>query len=546
MSHPTLPGTIAPSQTAASGCTGARGYCAARLPGYLVAAVLMITALPSFAQSTYSPGGWPTLHHDAGNRRSVDVALLGNDYRPWEALAGASVLTAPVTSPDGKRLYVTTGLAEGHSNLHAFTVDGEPLWHSAPWNGPDQGVDPCALLSSPIVDREGDIYLSDCNQLFAFRPDGSAKWTIALPSPREGDWAAAGDHPVNAFTTAAFTGNGNILGVTNFGDVVIVDRESGEVLNAPYRLPALLAPYSETVPLPDSLLGRGLMDPRFREWAWQLIFGGSMRSANTPAVSRGNRVFVVGSSARENIGALFGLDLDTSGALITVREAFITEIGIGSGSSPALSPAEDQVYVSDEEGWFYGIDSLSGEILWKVKTTAAAGAAAVGPDGVVYALQSSGPGVVAIDPDGDILWHGDITGLDSGLPDSWLFGEAVGVANGNPTVTGDAVLVPVLYGYPMPLADFNIPVASYLVALDIATGAALRALVTLADDSSGITAVLPDGTLANSLGATTTSAMAPLKPLVDWLLPGDTEMLGARGGIQVSRPLRKARVNDRD
>ncbi|MBK6511909.1 MAG: hypothetical protein IPG06_22390 [Haliea sp.] len=41
------------------------------------------------------------------------------------------------------------------------------------------------------------------------------------------------------------------------------------------------------------------------------------------------------------------------------------------------------MYVSDEEGWFYAIDAKTGVNNWKVKTQAAAGAAAVGTDGTI-------------------------------------------------------------------------------------------------------------------------------------------------------------------
>lgn len=504
-------------------------------------ALLILLPLASLAQdaSFYSPGGWPTLHQGPDNRRAVDVEVLEKRYRVWHALAGASVLTAPVTSPDGRQLYVTTGLAAGASNLHSFSIDGELLWQAAPWRSADEGVDACAILSSPIVDTDGDVYINDCNQLFAFRPDGSIKWILPLPAPREDDWAAAGDHPVNAFTTAAFSADGHIVGVTNFGDVLVVDRDSGNVLNEPYRLPAVLSPYSDLVTMPESLLGQDLMDPNFREWTWQLIFGGMMRSANTPAIAANDRVFIVGSSARAGIGALWGLDLVTAGDGLRVREAFSTEIGIGSGSSPALSPAQDQAYVCDEEGWFYAIDTASGEVRWKVQTDATAGAAAVGADGIIYALQDTRRPVVAIDPSGEVLWQSDISALSRALPSSWLLGDPVGQANGNPVVTNDAVLVPVIFGYELPLLGATVPVTSHVVALDLRTGAGLSLLAPLPDDSSGITAVLPDGTLINSLGATLTSAVAPLKPLVDWLLPGDLEMLAARGGIQVALPLQE-------
>lgn len=508
-----------------------------RIPVAFLGACALVSA-GSQAASTYSSGGWPTLHQDAGNRRSVDVAVLSREYTAWRALDGASVLTAPTTSPDGRHVYVTTGLPAGSSNLHAYSIEGVLLWQSAPWNGPLDGVDPCAILSSPVVDDRGDIYINDCNQVFAFTPDGSVKWVTALPPLQPGDWVAAGAHPVNALTTAAFTPEGYLLGVTNFGDVVVLDRATGEFVNQPYRLSGLQAPYATKEPMPASAFGGGLMDPAFREWVWQVIFGGSMRSANTPAVAANGRIYVVGSGAKAGVGSLYALDRVASEGGITLKQAFVTDIGLGSGSSPALSPGEDQVYVSDEAGWFYGIDAVSGVLNWKLQTQAAAGAAAVGRDGTVYALQARAPAVVAIDPRGKILWQSDFSRLlPTHLPSSLLLGDPVAAGNGNPTVARDAILVPVTYGYDIPLLGFTAPVHSVVAALDLQTGEATIDVVSLPDDSSGITAVLPDGTLVNSVGAVLTSAVSPVKALVDLLLPGNLEMMGVTGGIQVARPI---------
>lgn len=503
------------------------------------AVLLALLLSPSLlhADSVYSPGGWATLHKDAGNRRSSEASVGGRDYQPQTALAGASVLTAPVASPDGTTIYVATGLGRGQSNLHAFTLEGELLWRAPAWTDADNGIDPCAILSSPIVDAAGDLYISDCNQLFAFHPDGSSKWVTPLPAPRDDDWQAAQGHPVNAFTTAAFTPTGQIIGVTNFGDVVVVDRASGHILNTPYRLPAEPSPYATKHAMPDSMLSDGLMDPAFREWAWQVIFAGNMRSANTPAVSRSGRVFVVGSSAAPGIGALYGLNIDTARQPYNIRAAFTTRIGIGSGSSPTLSPDERQVYVSDEEGWFYAIDSRSGEINWKKKTGAAAGAAAVGPDGTIYALQEPpAPGLIAIHPDGTTHWQSDVTPILADKPSHWLLGKPVTVANGNPSVAGDAALIPVMYGYRIPLTQLSIPFRSALIAFDLDSGRARGEIVQLADDSSGITALLPDGTLVNSLGSVMTSALSPLDTVVNWLLPEPLALVKPVGGIQISSP----------
>ncbi len=498
------------------------------------------------AENVYSPGGWATLHRGPANRKLVPDVTLSDDYRIWTALAGSAVLTAPTMSPDGRTLYVTTGRAAGNSNLVAFDLDGELLWQSEPWQGPNRGVDPCAMLSSVIVDREGDLYIGDCNQLFAFREDGSMKWVVPLPSIRAGDWKASETIPINALTTAVFTREGHLLGVTNAGDVILVDRETGRSLADPMRLPGRVPPRSTTVPMPESVFSGGLVDPQIREWVWQLFFGGAMRSTNTPAVDlETGRIFVAATSETEGRGALYGLDLIARGDRFEISIGFAAEMGPGSGSSPSLSASGEVVYVSDETGLFYAIDARSGALRWQVQTKSTAAAAAVGSNGDIYSLQADAPALVAISRDGRIRWQSDLQALaDAALPSSWLLGDPVAIGNGNPTVVsgvgnvdGDIVLVPVVYGYETRLGR-KIPwlVQSVLVAVDAKTGRGLRNVVMLADDSTGITSVLPDGTIISSLGTAMTSGLAPLAGLADWLLPKGFHPLRTVGGIQVSRP----------
>jgi len=518
-------------------------------------ALTFFSGAPAGAEDFYSPGGWSTLHSGPANRKWVAEAPLPANYQTWTALEGAAVLTAPTMSPDGRTLFVTTGRSAGHSNLHAYDLDGELRWRSPPWQDADQGVDPCAILSSAIVDRDGDVYLGDCNQLFAFRPDGQVKWVVPLPLAREGDWKPSDQLPVNALTTAILTREGFILGVTNFGDVIVVDRETGQSVADAFRLPGHLPSASTVVPKPDSVFSDGLVDPEIREWAWQLLFGGAMRSTNTPAVDLASgRVFVAATSTVEGQGALYALDLtpvsgmgtseDHLGGVdrvdrVAISIAFATDMGPGSGSSPSLSFEADVVYVSDEAGLFYAIDARTGAIRWQVQTKSTAAAAAVGGNGDIYSLQAYGPALIAITKEGRIRWQSDLKALaESALPSSWLLGDVVAIGNGNPTVVGDVVLVPIAYGYETRLGR-RIPwlVSSSLVAIDVETGIGLRDVIRLADDSTGITAVLPDGTILNSLGTAITSGIAPLAGIADWLLPKGLHLLSPLGGVQVSRPL---------
>jgi outer membrane protein assembly factor BamB len=492
----------------------------------------------TFAEDVYSPGGWSTLHRGPANRKLVERVSLATSYRSWLVLEGASVLTAPAMSPDGKALYVTTGRSRGAHNLHAYSIEGELLWQAEAWSSAKEGVDPCAILSSPIVDRAGDVYIGDCNQLFAYRGDGRVKWIVDLPQIKPGDWRVSESLPVNALTTAIFTKQGDVFGVTNFGDVVLFDRETGRSKIRPVRLPGLMPPSASVVPMPDAVFGDGLVDPEIRVWAWQLLMGGSMRSANTPAVDlESGRIFIAATSENEGQGALYGIDLVADGDLFEIEIAFATDMGLGSGSSPSLSPERNRVYVSDEEGNFYGVHAETGDIEWQVETKATSAAAAVGANGDIYALQAYGPALIAIKPTGEVKWQSDLQALAAArLPSSWLLGDPVPIGNGNPTVLDDVVLVPVAYGYETQVGRrIPWPVHSSLVAVDIETGVGARDVVVLEDDSTGVTAVLPNGIILNSLGTAITSGVTPLARL-EWLLPGDLELLPSRGGLQVSIP----------
>jgi len=342
------------------------------------------------------------------------------------------------------------------------------------------------------------------------------------------------------------------------GDVIVVDRATGRSLADPMRLPGLVPAFSTTVPMPKSVFSEGLVDPEIREWVWQLLFGGAMRSANTPGVDLDSgRIFVAATSTNQGKGALYALDLiprgprgahgpnsanGTDGEKFEISIAYVTEMGPGSGSSPSLSPSGDAVYVSDEVGVFYAIDAESGDLQWQVQTKSTSAAAAVGANGDIYSLQAYGPALVAITQEGRIRWQSDLQALaDAALPPSWLLGDPVAVGNGNPTVVGGAegniVLVPIAYGYETTLGR-RIPwlVRSSIAAVDAETGRGLRDVVMLADDSTGITSVLPDGTIINSLGTAITSGLAPLVGFADWILPEGFHLLRAVGGIQVSRP----------
>jgi outer membrane protein assembly factor BamB len=488
----------------------------------------------SIGDLPYADSGWVTLHGDPGNRKLQASATGADEYTSWQALEHTSVLAAPSSGTEGQ-LFVTTGLPEGESNLHAFGTDGELLWESEPWSG-SEGVDPCALLNTPIVDVDGDLYVSDCDQVWAFHPDGEVKWTADLPAaPADSAYADSPLQP-NNFITAAFVPTGELVGITIFGQVVVLDRETGEPTGEPFDLPSVPSTRSEDPPLPPGALGNGEVDPQMIDLIWQVAFGGSVVSANTPAVSTDGRLYVVAGGDDPEAGVVYGIDVVDG----TPEIAFETSVGVGSGCSPTLSPDEDVAYTCDAAGALYAVATDDGEVLWTVEDAGSeAGSVAVGPEGNVYLLVRNGT-YAAYDPEGELLWDADFTTLEDPLPENPAVGPKTLIGGGNPTVIadGDSLVVALNRNYQYSIAGRtpNIPVMAELVELDAHTGEAVRTLAELANPTEGIIHVDPDGRIVSSQGAITTTSLASFSAPIDALLTDGLTVIPPGGGLQVFDP----------
>ena len=485
-------------------------------------------------QLGYASTGWATLHGDPANRKYQADATAAAAYDSSSALADTSVLAAPSSGTDGQ-LYVTTGLPEGSANLHAFDRDGDLLWESEPWAG-DDGVDPCALLNTPVVDDDGDLYVSDCDQLWSYTADGDVAWVLDLPAPPADSPYADNPLQPNSFLTAALVGGDRVAGITLYGQVVVVDRETGELAAEVLDLPSVPSARAEDPPLPPGALGNGEVDPQIIDVVWQVAFGGSVVSANTPAASADGRLFVVAGADDPTTGVVYGLDVGDDAVDIT----FETPVGVGSGCSPTLSPDEGELYTCDAAGTLYALGTDDGEVHWKVDDAEAeAGSVAVGPDGTIYLLVRNGT-YRAYEDDGTLRWDADFSTLDDPLPDNADVGPKVLIGAGNPTVIdgGDRLIAALNRGYQYEIAGRtpNVPVLAELVELDATTGEALQTLTPLDNPTEGIIHVDPDGTIVSSQGAITTSSLASLSPMIDPLLTDGLTVIPPGGGLQIFRP----------
>jgi outer membrane protein assembly factor BamB len=505
-------------------------------------------AAPNPAPSSlpYAHTSWTTLHGDAGNHKYVDTRLATAYTSKWLHLAGAALTAAPSIGPGG-RIYQTVAQGPGHSDLYAFDTAGNVLWQAPAWTD-GSGFDSCAGYQTPIVDRGGDLYVSDCNQMWAFHPDGSVKWVAPLPTAPAGSAFQDPSRtvPDNSFVTAAFADEHSVVGATIFGQLVSYDRSTG-AMNAPVQaLPG--GPGPAVAPPPASLwAGADWIDPEITAPLWQIAFAGDVVSANTPAVDpRSGRIFVVATASDPTKGALYGIDLlhaPRGGYRFSI--AFAAPVGQGSGSSPTLSPDGKHAYVTDNNGVLYSVNSRTGAVEWTAQTDSLAQSVTVGPNGRIYVAGSAD--MFAFDPDGQQAWHTTFESLGSllpALPHTGIyatFGPAAGTPAGPMTITNGLLLDPMNVGYPFTIPNTTIttPIAikSVLVAINPNTGDVVRVLGSEADSAGANTPVDADSRLILAPHSAFTTLTVGLAPLVNPLLaPFGVHQLPALGGLEALAP----------
>jgi outer membrane protein assembly factor BamB len=420
----------------------------------------------------YAQTAWPTIHRDSHNSDFTPFVAPGWTRRKWTALDGAAVLAAVTIGPEGN-LYITTGQGMGHSNLHAYDREGTYLWSSPPYNSAGD-LDSAAVLSSPLVDLNGDLYIADADQLWASHPAGDVKWVIPIPAPLH---------------SAAFTVDGFFCGVTNSGQVLILLRTDGSLAAPMLELPGRSAPPGQATP-PG--LWTNLMDPAIIDSTFAIFFGFEAEVANTPAVNpSNNRIYITAAGPTPTQGVLYGIDF-TPGTPGDVHIAFTAPMGAGSATSPTISLNGSRVYAADGAGVLYAFDANSGEEVWTAPLGRSAGSATVGPDGTLY-VASAGD-AVALSSDGRLLWRENYDDVASRFlpPLPTPTGPLV------PTALVDSVLsvsanylyLALILGYeivvPSPQSTFLVPKMTVLLVIDPPDGEVIAPMVFLRDTSNGI------------------------------------------------------------
>jgi hypothetical protein len=495
---------------------------------------------PFYAQTSAASN-----HRDSRNSDFYPFVAPAQNQTLYEALDGAVTLLAPSIGPNGTR-YVCTGRGPGTSHLHAFDRDGNLLWESAPQMTLDD-LDSQAVGSSPLIDKDGHLYVSDGNQLWSFRANGEVRWVAPLPPP---------DNPADPgapFITAILTNEGFVGGVTTDGKVLLFHRDDGSLAVPMFALPQGVPPPS-TNERPGLWAG-GLVDPAILRFVEDWFFGDEAQVANTPSVHpQTGRIYITAAGPLVNgeiTGLLYGLDIVNG----QIQIAFEAPMGGGSGTSPTISPDGTKVYAADNEGVLFAFDAETGAVVWSVTGIPLAGSPGLGADGTVYGGNSDTDAtftVVAFDPaDGSLKWGQDYDDFAASLisplpPLPPFFPTGKPIARLNSVVSSSAqkawVALTVGYEFFIPTTGRRLsqPRLTVLASLDPADGSILDYTV-LRDTEEGLISIGPDGTLHVSIGSILSSihhfAINPLLQSLGipeaYLFPGPTPV----GGIHVFEPV---------
>ena len=160
---------------------------------------------------------WPAGHRDSANSDFVPMELGHSFALKKHFLQGHPIFWPPTIGLEGTS-YVVTGAPPGNSHLHAISPDGEVLWSAAPQESLDD-LDSFAIMNAPTIDAEGDLYVGDRDQLWAFKPNGDVKWVVDLKQYGV-DWG---------FMTVMLSRQRYIGGVTTNGKGLFFWAHSGEL-----------------------------------------------------------------------------------------------------------------------------------------------------------------------------------------------------------------------------------------------------------------------------------------------------------------------------
>jgi outer membrane protein assembly factor BamB len=365
---------------------------------WVVSVVVLVVALAGC--DLYAPG-WSAVHADGSNSDYSPVEGPDDLALAWQRSFGGRINLGPVIDPEGN-VYVTTGTPT--CALHALDgTTGAERWCSS-------AVNRYAAMSSPLIDRDGRIFLADSEAMHAFDRDGNVLWE----TPIEG-----------VPLSAQLTPNGRVVFITNIGNIYVLRRETG----APVLPPVELIPGATFDPADVDACARGTVD---------------CPVANTPAIDL-------------DTGLLFFTFWAPGAPQASIRAVRITEdpapaitpvwsndsLPGGSASSPDIAADGTRIYVNDNVDAMHALDAATGQEIWSYRIGyASGGSPSTSPEGLIMPAGGGQSPLLAIRDLGDhaeLAWQRTDL-LNRGIP-TQTAGARSYAAVGLPSFKNDLVVI---------------------------------------------------------------------------------------------------------
>lgn len=318
----------------------------------------------------FSAGGWPGMHADARNSDTSPVTGSRDISLAWSRPLGGPVANYASVAASGQ-IFLTARTEKG-CNLFSFQMEsGRKRWC--------RQLAPGVVASTPVVDGAANVYVGENGAMNSFNEHGQLRWRTPV---------------VGTPLSAQFTGDGNLLFITQLGQISVLDPQTGQKVVASYDLipPPSVADGANVDILPDD---KGLSG---------CFFGSpDCPVANMPAIDLASGTFYFTFYAPGATEADLVAMKYSGGDNPTISQEWSSDtLPGGSASSPDLSADGSVVYINDNWGTVWAIDAATGDPKWSYDIGyAAAGSPSTSADGLIIPAGGLDGHLLALQDKGD-------------------------------------------------------------------------------------------------------------------------------------------------
>lgn len=200
---------------------------------------------------------------------ATDIKQLwatAGDYAVWNACTGGPEGNIYCPGYQGKE-----PRSQGKCNLLALDYKtGNLLWTDAKANGGECLLDEQSFPISPFIDNEGHVYTADSKRIISYTANGDKRWEKSYPADLS-EMTQSGLPNVPFNYNMLTTGE---LITTTLGDafVLIIDKDTGELLSEPFDIPAHKIPAGFTYDRPEGMWLK-FGGPDGADASWNSSFG---------------------------------------------------------------------------------------------------------------------------------------------------------------------------------------------------------------------------------------------------------------------------------